>query len=64
MTRTKLPWARPASFVLIKGSNGWWFHVIAQNGRILCHSEIYRSRRACLRAIEAVRDASMKVVEK
>lgn len=44
-------------------NSAWFFRVVAQNGRILCHSETYRSRAACLRAIRAVKMAC-NVVEK
>lgn len=48
---------RPAKFQ-VKGRPGaYWFRIIAANGRILCHSEIYKSPAACLKAIRAVQGA-------
>jgi uncharacterized protein YegP (UPF0339 family) len=63
---------RPAKFECVQNgydavwrdgaTNGWYFRVIASNGKILCHSETYNTRRACLKAIAAVQGAK-KVVE-
>lgn len=32
----------------------WFFHVIAGNGRILCHSEQYNTRASAVKACRAV----------
>ena len=37
--------------------NHWYFRVVASNGKILCHSQSYRSKAACRRGLEAVRSA-------
>lgn len=37
--------------------DAWFFHVVASNGRTLCHSEIYHRRRDCIRAAQAVKRA-------
>ncbi len=57
---------RPVRFEIINNvgegqitliGGGYFFHVVAGNGRILCHSERYETRRACIAAIRAVQDA-------
>ena len=48
--------------------NGWhyYFHLKAPNGKIICQSEAYNTKAACLKGIEAIKRyaADAEVVEK
>lgn len=48
---------RPARFEIRRSKRGVYFRVVAANGRILCHSETYRSVAACRRSAAAVLSA-------
>lgn len=45
-----------------KSRTEWFFRIVASNGKTLCHSETYRTKRACLNGIRAAMTAK-KVVE-
>jgi len=51
---------------IIKSMTGWYFRVVARNGRILCHSEIYNQKASCRKAVVLMQDAvwNADVVEK
>lgn len=38
----------------------FYWHVTAKNGRVLCHSEMYNSKRAAQKGIEACKDIMSK----
>lgn len=48
---------RPARFEVKCAKGQYWFRIVAANGRVLCHSETYKSSRACFNAIRAVQGA-------
>lgn len=37
----------------------WYFHLVAPNGKIICDSEGYNTKRACLNGIKAVQKYSL-----
>jgi uncharacterized protein YegP (UPF0339 family) len=56
---------KPMKFEYWKSKNEWRFHLLAASGRILCHSEGYKRKRDCLRAIGLVQlSGEAKVREK
>lgn len=38
-------------------SGGWWWRVVAKNNRVLCHSQMYKTRRAAQKGIKAAKRA-------
>lgn len=38
------------------GKQGWYFRIVAENNRVLAHSENYASRRNALHAIDVIHD--------
>lgn len=44
-------------FDLKRVGNQWFFHVVASNGNVLAHSESYKRKSDCLKAIRAVKRA-------
>jgi len=54
MSRSKFKYFR-------SGINGdWYFHLVAGNGKIICQSEGYTRKQACLNGIAAVRRCAPK----
>lgn len=41
-----------------RGKSGWFFHLVASNGKIVSPSEEYSSKDAVLRGIKAHREAA------
>lgn len=41
--------------ILRSGPNAYWWRIVAANGEVLAHSELYSSRNSCLHAIGIVR---------
>ena len=34
---------------------GWYFRVVARNGRIVCHSEVYTRKDNCYKGLDVIR---------
>ena len=34
---------------VVRAKGGWFFRIVASNGRTLCHSEIYKTKGHCRR---------------
>ena len=45
---------RIAKVIMKKGKGGWYFKIKAKNGKTLCHSESYYSKKNCRIGAEAV----------
>jgi uncharacterized protein YegP (UPF0339 family) len=44
-------------FEIFKGKDGqWYFHLKAKNNKIIAHSEGYRNKKSCYKAIHSIRD--------
>jgi len=44
-----------------KGKGGWFFRIVAKNGRTLCHSEIYESIQSCRKTASRIRNLMVGV---
>jgi len=34
---------------------GWYFRIVARNGRIVCHSEVYTRKDNCYKGVDVIR---------
>ena len=46
----------PVDLISIDGGHNWYFHVTAENHKILVHSEQYTSKQAAYNGIKALAD--------
>jgi uncharacterized protein YegP (UPF0339 family) len=46
--------AKKTGLMVRKGNKGWYWLIIASNGRTLCHSETYTTKRAAKNGLAAV----------
>ena len=53
-----------ATYYIVKDSSGWWWHLVAANGRVIAtSSERYKTKAECLEAIELVKSSSIAPVK-
>jgi uncharacterized protein len=38
---------------------GYYFKIVAENGRTLCHSEVYKRKATCLNGVKALKECIM-----
>jgi len=36
---------------IVRAKGGWFFRIVARNGRTLCHSEVYSTLDSCRRTV-------------
>lgn len=51
-------------FEIVERFGKYFFRIVARNGKILCHSGYYTTKRSAQRAIEIIRDESYDAVVK
>ena len=65
MKTAKIEYWEAGSYTIKPGRYApyWFWHVRAKNGQILCHSESYNTKRACLKGIAALQVAVLHAGE-
>jgi uncharacterized protein YegP (UPF0339 family) len=48
---------------ILKGKKGYYFHVKARNGKILCHSETYKSKQSAIKGAQAMAEVVIQLYE-
>ena len=51
-------------FEVLKAATGYWWRLKADNGEILCHSEVYTSKQSALNGINATKRIAPTAVAK
>lgn len=49
---------------LLKGKTGWYWHIKAENGRVLAHSEIYEKKSSAEKIARTMNDHSYSFLDK
>jgi predicted RNase H-like HicB family nuclease/uncharacterized protein YegP (UPF0339 family) len=53
-----------ATYHILRDSSGWWWRLVAANGRVIAtSSERYKTKAECLEAIELVKSSSVAPVK-
>lgn len=51
-------------FQVLKTKTGWYWRIVARNGKVLCHSETYTTKRKAMHALDIVTGgAALAIVE-
>jgi predicted RNase H-like HicB family nuclease/uncharacterized protein YegP (UPF0339 family) len=53
-----------ATYHILRDGSGWWWHLVAANGRVIAtSSERYKTKAECIEAIELVKSSSIAPVK-